>query len=1143
LLLGLAASCQPGDTNFGKPHAYRVSSRAQLIGGPKAVGRVGDYIIENDKIRLLINAHPTDPNVIRAGGALVDADIQRVENYFSPALPGQDELVELIPLIDVKMAGIETIPGSAPVLRVPGDAVDVVDDGSHGDQAVVKITGTLTNAIQILRLLPTPLNMLPMRSETTYTLHKGDNHVQITTQFIVLNKDGSTPSQTQEVPLRAIEPTDNVVTGMVEDNEFGDGVFFGESLSMLGPGVFGFSPDWQMQEQFQRGISLLTAPFTVDWTAGVSAAVSYGLVSPDAPIVFPFMESFLTVGFQKIAMPGYALPKPGDTFSYTRYFIVTENDAAGVLNDVIPLKKWDAAHVSGHVIDAGTGAPISGAYVAVFKHPRLANGELVPMTKSYDAMNSYLGAFERGAVSDNRLMPYSRFRTDSSHLTTLFDASFGGDLPIFPGDEEESYILMAFGPGSTRSELMPIHLRPGEDLKVTLALPTTGTIKYNVSSTNSPTGNEPCKVTAFGLGGQAIPDPFLGETYLPQKEAYHQHTADGTGTMTLPPGQYRIVANRGPEYSIDEQTVTVTTEQTVAVNLKIARVVDTAGWLAADLHTHTELSPDGGVSIANRVLSGMVAGLDVMAGTDHDFFVNHRPYLDALGGYNKLYTMTGVEMSQMQYGHFCSYPMKWDQTKIANGAPNWRNQSPTGKMPDGTPYPYYTPQDCFDALRKAGDRSYLSQDPVVVVNHPRETFTGYLRSFGFQQFYGTFGTPDIMTLGDPVVNGGQFFSKNGEKNFSWDFDAMEVLNGKRLTSIRTPTQEEITKDEFGQPMPPDSPLLPVLIRTADEQARIANGSLLLHNYNWGMVDDYFTLLAVGRRVAPMGNSDSHNLPEVEVGKVRTYVMSSVDESKFVKPDELTTNIKAGRTIATTGPFVEFWVDGHPIGSDVEAPSGEVTLRIKAQAPQWMSLDRIEIYGNGVLVGEIGANVNPSIPLACDTSGLQLAGTNQVIRFDGTMTCTIENDTFFNVIAMGYEGQTPVNQDVDGVYIELTDYLLLGINQMLQNWIGIGNLIPQVGDGGLVQRVHPVYPYCVTGAIWVTTGERHAFVNPGYVPGWFKASDENKVTQTLSQDQQKAVSMAIARMLSFTSQLDGPLPQGDADTTSGLMGSLPGGCGL
>jgi hypothetical protein len=1163
LLLGLLVTCQYGPSNFGVPHAYRVTSRAQLIGGPKAVGRVGDVIIENDKIRLLINAHPTDPNTVKSGGGLVDADIQRVENYFSPALPGQDELVELLPLIDVKMAGIQTIPGSAPVLRVAGDAVDIVDagGGADSDQASVKITGVLTNAIQILRLLPTPLNMLPMQTQTTYTLHKGQNHVEITTSFIVLNKDGSVPSQLRQVPLRPLTPSDNVVTGMITNNEFGDAVFFGSSLAMLGPDVFGFSPDWQIQDEFEKGISMLTAPFMVDWTAGVGAKVSYGLVSPDSPIVFPFMESFLTVGFQKIAVDGYALPQPGDSFSYTRYFIVTECDAAGVLNDVIPLKGWESAHVAGHVFDAGKGAPVSGSYVVVFKHPRLANGDLVPMTKTYDEMNQYLGSMEVGAVSSNRLMAYSRFHTDSSHLTTLFDAEFDGNLPVFPGDEEESYILMAFGPGHVRSDLLPIHVRPGENLNVSLFLPATGTISFNVSSTDNlpqtPRSgiNQPCRVTVFGANQQAQPDPFLGdgsdgEGFLPANEAYDQYSANGTGTFTLPPGQYRLVANRGPEYSTDQQMVTVTSEQTVNVNMKIARVVDTAGWLAADLHTHTELSPDSGTSVLNRVLSAMCAGLDVIAGTDHDFIVNERPYLDQLNALNNLYIMSGVELSQMQYGHFNSYPLVWNQAMVSNGAPNWRNQSPTGKMPDGTPYPYYTPQDIFTALRKAGDRSLISQDPVVVVNHSRETFTGYLRSFGYLQYTGGFGAPDIMTLGDPVVNHGEFYSNNGEPNFSWNFDAMEVINGKRLTSMRTATEEEITKDEFGQPMPTDSPLLPVLIRTADEQVRIASGQLLMHNYNLGMVDDYFTLLVTGHRVAPMGNSDSHNMSDqtagIEAGKVRTYVMSTVDESRFVDPNQLATNIKAGRTMATTGPFVELWVDGHPIGSNVVSESGVVSVRIKAQAPQWMSLNRLEIYGNGNLVGEIGADVNPSIQLGCDTADAQLAGSDQVIRFDGAVNCTLERDTVFNVIAIGYQGMSPVNQDVDGVYIELTDTLLLGVNQMLQNWIGIGNLLPQVGDGSLVQRVHPSYPYAVTGAIWVSVGDDHPYQGPGYIPAWFAAADVNHqlTAGALSPDQQKAVAAAIARMLSFTSQLDGPEPQGDPDASSATStgGLHSAGCG-
>jgi hypothetical protein len=634
-------------------------------------------------------------------------------------------------------------------------------------------------------------------------------------------------------------------------------LFFGASLDSFGPGVFGFSPEWYIEEAYRRGVSTFAEPIFMDWTAGVADEVAYGLVSPDAPLVFPILEDILTVAFQKIAEDGYARAKPGYTYSFTNYLVVDERDVAGVLDQVIDIKDWPSGTVSGSVIDETEGQAETDAHVIVFKHPRYVTGDLVPAPATYEEMNTYLASLERGFADAIRLIPYSRFRVDSGRFDTVPDANFSGRLPV---DENgiEHYLLMAIGPGRTRGKLAPITVRANETTSLTLVLPETGEITFTVISLDENARNEPCKVTLFGTAKQARPDPFLGEGFLPSDEVAVLHTIDGTGRFRVPPGEYRLVAGRGPEYSVAVEVVSVGRRESRHVDLCIARVVDTTGWVAADLHMHTELSPDSGVPTSQRVLAGLVEGLDVIAGTDHDFISNYRPALEDLGGLDRLRTASGVELSQLQYGHFNSYPVKYDPTQVANGAPNWRQVSPTATYPDGAPLPSWTPRDVFDGLRAVGDRGLIDQDPIVVVNHPRESFTGYLRAFGFIQYYGTFGPPDILTLGDPVVNHGQFYSLDATPNFSWDFDALEIMNAKRFSDFRTATADDITEAAFGQPNPPEAPLLPILVRTGQEQVRISRGELLLDRTELGTVDDYLTLLAQGRRIAAVGNSDTHD---------------------------------------------------------------------------------------------------------------------------------------------------------------------------------------------------------------------------------------------------------------------------------------------
>ncbi|NLH50217.1 MAG: hypothetical protein GX444_16680 [Myxococcales bacterium] len=1143
LLLSLAA-CEQAE-EFKQARAYVVDDRAELIGGPKAVGTKGDVVIENDQIRLLINAHGTDPNITKYGGSLVDADIQRLENYFTPARGGHDRFVELISVFDLKTFGIERAPGSGPVARAAQNAVEILRDGSDGGDAVVKVSGVLTNILEIFRLIPVPLNSLPVKAETIYRLKPGKKYVEITTTYRLLNKDGSVPDAWTEIPLRAIEPDDNVVTGIVTADQFGDAVFFGDSLSLFGPGVFGFGSEWYLADQVEQGESSLSDPPTVEWIAGVGDDIGYALVADDGPIVFPLMESFLTIGFQKTTGEDHLLPAPGSTYTYRRYFIVDEGDLGGMLDQVIELKNWPSGRIAGHVIDGTTGDAVSQAKVLVFPWPRLtAMGERVPLKESYEEMNAYLAGLDAGKATARRLIPYSRFTTDGKRTDQLADGSFGGRLPVRADEKSEDYLLMAVGPGRTRSALTPVHLEANEAKRILLALPATGQVRFRVRSLAQTGPEEPVKVIVRGENGEAIPDPYLGEGFLPGSEAYVLMTVDGTGEVTLPAGTYHFIAGRGPEYTVDEQRVVVEPLTAKTIELTIDRVLDTGGWVATDFHQHTELSPDSGVSNSDRVLAGLVEGLDIIAGTDHDFVSNYRPALEKLGGIDRMQVMSGDELSHLSYGHFCSYPLKYDQTQVANGAPNWRQPSPTAKAADGSAISLWTPQDCFDGLRATGDRSVVDQPPIVIANHMRESITGYFRAFGWRQYSGDFGSPDFLTIGDPVVHNGQLFTKDASANFSWDFDGVEVLNSKRLNQFRTATVEEITESQFGQPIPPDSPLLPILIRTADEQLRIETGDLLLDDSNMGMLDDYLTLLAQGRRYVAVGDSDSHNPRKNETGKARTYIMTDEDEPAFVDLDEMMTNLKAGRAIATTGPFLEFWVDGYPIGADVYAPGGEVEVRIRAQAPPWMSFDRIEIYGNGLLIGEIGADAGDEY-LGCDTAGATIAGRGRITRFDGTVACRIEQDTNLVVVGIGYEGMTPISQPIEWPAFELTDNLIAGINKMTGDWLGIGNLIPLDSS---VQRNFDVYPLVVANAIWIDTdgydvdGDGYPYDGPGYIPGWFEEKDvPADVLDTLGERQQALVAAAVNRAWSLTSRDQQP-------TTSEPSSSEedddlePGGCG-
>ncbi len=181
-LLGLAAwGCDAENTRTLRAH--RAQTRHDLIGGPVAYADIGDFILENDQIRVGIlqggSKGSWGPGVF--GGSLVDADIVRHDARFPPG-HGRDKLAEVFPFANL------LVP--APL----STQVKVLADGSDGKAATVRVEGKgvfLFEALSVLRrqgdllgvAFPDLNTALDFR--TDYTLKPGDRYVTMTTWVIL----------------------------------------------------------------------------------------------------------------------------------------------------------------------------------------------------------------------------------------------------------------------------------------------------------------------------------------------------------------------------------------------------------------------------------------------------------------------------------------------------------------------------------------------------------------------------------------------------------------------------------------------------------------------------------------------------------------------------------------------------------------------------------------------------------------------------------------------------------------------------------------------------------------------------------------------------------------------------------------------
>ncbi|TVR03881.1 MAG: hypothetical protein EA398_03765 [Deltaproteobacteria bacterium] len=124
-------SCSPSadeEDGGGFASATQITSRSQLIGGHRALGDIGDYLLENDRIRIIIQDAGFSRGFGVYGGSIIDADIRRVGlEGDSRGGVGMDSLGEIFPAFFLQAVAV--------------DRVDITHDGRDGGPARIVASG------------------------------------------------------------------------------------------------------------------------------------------------------------------------------------------------------------------------------------------------------------------------------------------------------------------------------------------------------------------------------------------------------------------------------------------------------------------------------------------------------------------------------------------------------------------------------------------------------------------------------------------------------------------------------------------------------------------------------------------------------------------------------------------------------------------------------------------------------------------------------------------------------------------------------------------------------------------------------------------------------------------------------------------
>lgn len=1033
----------------GQASARFVGHRSELVGGDRALGDIGDVLMENERIRVVIQREGFSRGFGVYGGSLIDADLRRPqEEGDSLAGVGFDQFAELFPAFFVQAVAV--------------DEVTILSDGSDGGPARVAASGVAGDFLELAAVLnravtgsntqfDRPTSPPRIRYTTIYELAPKAQY--ITTRFRVENIS----DRRLEFPGRDSVFLFNLLGLPLEGFTVpvGDIALFGATSKVFMPGV-GFDLRFGLERAYARDIDFPAFPgFATEYVAAKGEGVSYGIIAEESDrnyawnkrdiyadgrtpitrssVLIPFVASSFTGIFYEDAptvlgpMPTADAPAPqaeSHFFEVKKHFIIGSGDIGTVLDQIHEIRGATVGRLAGQVFDQFTGAPSAGLSAIVYQ-----------------------------LHDDGFRRPFVQYDVREQGF-------FGGDL------EPGRYSVKIVGEGRPGTEYRDFTIDAGATTSLRIESTPPGRIFVRIVDRN---GVElPAKATAVGrydpaFAGMRTPD-FLfdleaGEEFRstdvvdddPEDPSTLEFieavafTKDGTAELRVRPGTYDVVSSRGPEYDLARSQVTVRAGETVTVGHRLSRVVDTRGWVAIDTHIHSKQSIDSGMDLDERVISVAAEGVEVAVATDHNFITDYAPYV-ARNGLNRwLHPVIGLEMTTLESGHFNGFPLRYAVSEVTKGAFEWAGRPPT---------------TLFEEIRSLG--SLGPENTIVQLNHPRDDLLGYFEQYSRNALTHDQNPTDFI---DRFISpsGPAFIGPDGRTTYSLDFEAIELLNGKLFWEVR---HYRVPDELPAGNLPPEEVIPPAGSILLEEDGAVAFP---------GVVDDWFNLLNLGYKHIGLGTGDSHSGFD-EAGQFRTMVYTGVDEPMALSDQLLVDALRSRRVVATNGPLVDFWVDdpvAGAMGRTTTAADDSVTLTYRLTSAPWISVGRVNVYRNGVIA--YATDVDPDRDLAADPL------VESVVLPLATDPGGNPIDSWFAVEAIGYRSLHPVVRASELPPLLLTDALASLAGPLGLAGDEFGDLRPP--------EVFPVTAYAITNPVWVTThgGE---FIAPGVVPLAVQNEPEN-----------------------------------------------------
>jgi hypothetical protein len=164
---------------------------------------------------------------------------------------------------------------------------------------------------------------------------------------------------------------------------------------------------------------------------------------------------------------------------------------------------------------------------------------------------------------------------------------------------------------------------------------------------------------------------------------------------------------------------------------------------------------------------------------------------------------------------------------------------------------------------------------------------------------------------------------------------------------------------------------------------------------------WMQLLNQGHRLPGVINTDSHYNHHGS-GWRRNWIACSTDDPAKISTEEMVHEIEAGHIIMSTGPFLSVKGCSNSSlysaipGDDLVATDGKVTLTVSVQCPNWLDVNRVQVFINGRPKEKHNYTRRNSPDL--------FGNVDAVSKFDSNLNLSIDDDAHVIVATIG-EGMT------------------------------------------------------------------------------------------------------------------------------------------